>query len=254
MKESSAAKITLICLSLIAIVAGMVISAFFLSRFMLKVQRTTEKSITVKGVAEKEIVSDVAAFYCNISVVNVNRASGYTDLTKKAEVLKSKLKSLGFKESMFEDQSISCEDVNRTITVKENNKDVTKSVFDHYELTYSLRVRTTDVRLVEKNVLRIYELAAERYNIGVGTPQYFISNPEQYKLELVDKASASAAERARTAASQSGSKLGALIKAKQGVIQITAPASNDTSDYGVYNTGSVVKVMRMVMTLEFSLK
>lgn len=254
MKDSTAPKTALITISIIAIVIGMVISAFFLSRFMLKVQRTTEKSITVKGVAEKEILSDIAAFYCNISVKNKNRAEGYIDLNKKAAILLAKLKSLGFKESMIEDRDISCCTVNRTFTVKENNKDVTKSEFDHYELTYSLRVRTSDVRLVEKNVLKIYELAADKHNISVGTPQYYISNPEQYKLELVDKASASAAERARTAASQSGSRLGALIKARQGVIQITSPASNETSNYGVYNTTSITKVMRMVMTLEFALK
>ena len=53
MKQQSASRITLISLSIIAIVIGMVISAFMLSRFMLKVQTTTEKSITVKGVAEK---------------------------------------------------------------------------------------------------------------------------------------------------------------------------------------------------------
>ena len=254
MKDCSAAKVTLITFSIIAIVAGMVISAFFLSRFMLKVQRTTEKSISVKGVAEKEILSDVAAFYCIISVKNTNRSEGYTELNKCIGVLHKKLISLGFKESMFEDKSIACETKNRTITVKENGKDVTKSIFDHYYLTYSVRVRTKDVRLVEQNVLKIYELAAQKYDIGVGNPQYYISNPEQYKLELVDKASASAAERARVAAGQSGSKLGALIKARQGVIQITAPASSETSDDGVYNTSSISKVMRMVMTLEFSLK
>lgn len=254
MNDRPALKIAIICCCIIVVVAGMVISAFFLSRFMLKIQKTTEKSITVKGVAEKEILSDVAAFYCSVSVKNKERSAGYADLNKKSEILHKKLRSLGFTDDMTEDKNISCETVNRTITVKENNKDVMKTVFDHYCLTYSFRVRTKEVRLVEKNVLKIYELAAQQINIDVGTPQYYISNPEQYKLELVDRASASAAERARTAAGQSGSELGPLLKARQGVIQITSPASNETSDYGVYNTTSITKVMRMVMTLEFSLK
>ena len=254
MKQQSASRITLISLSIIAIVIGMVISAFMLSRFMLKVQTTTEKSITVKGVAEKEIISDIAAFSCTISTDNQNRADGYNDLYKKIKVLHDKLKSLGFTEQMFEDKNISCDDIYRTVTEKENNQTVTKNIFDHYHLTYSLRVNTNDVKLVENNVLKIYELAAQKHDITVESPQYYISNPEQYKLELVDKASASAAERARIAAGQSGSKIGALIKARQGVIQITSSASNDTSDYGIYNTSSVKKVMRLVMTLEFSLK
>lgn len=254
MKQQTASQITLITLCIIAIIVGMVISAFMLSRFMLKIQKTTEKSITVKGVAEKEIVSDIAAFYCNISVKSKDRAEGYSDLDKKAKILHTKLKSLGFKDEMFEDKSISCDEKFRNYTVKENNQTVNKSVFDHYYLTYSIRVRTNMVKLVEANALRVYELAAQKYDVSVGAPQYYINNPEQYKLELVDKASASAAERARIAAGQSGSKIGALIKARQGVIQITSPASNETSDYGVYNTSSINKVMRLVMTLEFSLK
>ena len=87
MKQQSASRITLISLSIIAIVIGMVISAFMLSRFMLKVQTTTEKSITVKGVAEKEIISDIAAFNCTISTDNKNRADGYNALNKKIKIL-----------------------------------------------------------------------------------------------------------------------------------------------------------------------
>jgi hypothetical protein len=91
-------------------------------------------------------------------------------------------------------------------------------------------------------------------DISVSNPEFYINDLEQYKLELVNLASASAAERAKVAASQSGSNLGPLMTARQGVIQIPEPACNDTSDYGVYNTSSVTKVIRLVMTMTFSLK
>ena len=112
-----------------------------------------------------------------------------------------------------------------------------------------------DLALTEiEQLSKLYELTKDGIAISVTPVEYFISNPEQYKLELVDQASAAAAERARTAARQSGSRLGPLMTARQGVIQITSPASNETSDYGVYNTSSINKVMRLVMTLEFALK
>ena len=142
----------------------------------------------------------------------------------------------------------------RTVKTIEKNRETSTQIFDHFLFRYSLRVRTGDARLVEKNLLKIYELSGRKMDISVSAPEYYISNPEQYKLELVDQASSAAAERARTAASRSGSKLGALMSARQGVIQITAPASNDTSDYGVYNTSSLQKVIRLVMTMEFELK
>ena len=251
MKKSAAAALSL---SIVAITIGLVISSFMLSRFMLKIQHSTEKSIKVKGVAEKQITSDLAAFTCSVSVKAKTLSDGYVLLDKTSVKLCDKLNKLGFSENMREDQDISYCEVYKNITTKSQGKETTIREFDCYQLTYSLRVRTTDVALVSKNVLKIYELASEKIDVSVGTPQYFISNPEQYKLELVNAASASAAERARTAARQSGSTLGPLMVARQGVIQITSPASTETSDYGVYNTSSVEKVIRLVMTMEFALK
>ena len=254
MKKFAAVNVPVLTIALVAVTVGMILSAFMLSRFMLKIQHSTEKSITVKGVAEKEITSDVASFRASISFKAPNRADGHLALAKLSEVLKQKLDELGFTENMREDESISCIEMTRTVTVRENGRETTKTLFDHYLLTYSVRIRTNDVKLVAKNALKVYELAARKLNVEVTSPEYFISNPEQYKLVLVDQASASAAERARIAAAQSGSKLGPLMKARQGVIQITRPASSDSSDDGIYDTSSPTKVIRLVMTLEFELK
>ena len=244
----------LIVAAIFAITIGMIVSAFMLSRFMLKVQHASEKSIKVKGVAEKLITSDLAAFTCSVSIKAPTKAEGYSTLDRTAKLLETKLDSLGFTENMREDKNINCVEKYRTVKTVEKNRETSTQIFDHYLLTYSLRVRTNDARLVEKNLLKIYELSGRKLDIDVSTPEYYISNPEQYKLELVDQASSAAAERARTAAARSGSKLGPLMNARQGVIQITAPASTDTSDYGVYNTGSLQKVIRLVMTMEFELK
>ena len=242
-------------ISVIALTAGIVLSSFMLSRFMLRIQHASEKQITVKGVAEKLVTSDLAAFTCSVTSKGQNRIAGYKALEQDKKNLLAKLDSLGFTAQMREDENISCDAHYRTVKTKDaRGKETTNTIFSHYELVYSLRVRTGNVQLVSRNLLKIHELAAQGVNVSVGTPQYFINNPEQYKLELVNAASASAAQRARTAAQHSGSALGALMEARQGVIQITAPASTETSDYGVYDTKSVQKVIRLVMTMKFALK
>ena len=222
---------------------------------MLRIQHASEKQITVKGVAEKLVTSDLAAFNCSVTAKGKDRASGYKALEKNKTFLLGKLDALGFTAQMRESENISCDAHYNTIKSKDaKGKETTTTYFSHYELTYSVRVRTTNVQLVSRNLLKLHELAIQGLNVSVTTPQYFINNPEQYKLELVNAASASAAQRAKTAASHSGSELGPLMEARQGVIQITAPASNETSDYGVYDTQSVQKVIRLVMTMKFSLK
>ena len=253
MKKSVA--VTAASFALIALIAGIVVSAFMLSRFMLKIQHSTEKKISVKGVAEKTVTSDIATFTCSVKEKGQDKVAGYRALEATKKRFLAYLDALGFTSDMREDEEISCEAQFRTVTKRDvKGNQTSESIFSHYELTYSLRVRTSNVKLVAEKVLKLHGLAAHGVDVSVGTPRYFISNPEQYKLELVNAASASAAQRARTAAQQSGSELGPLMEARQGVIQITAPASTDTSDDGIYNTNSVQKVIRLVMTMKFSLK
>lgn len=253
MKKSVA--VTIAAIAIIAITSGIVISSFMLSRFMLKIQHSTEKCITVKGVAEKLVTSDLAAFKTSITVKGQTRAEGFSELARARKILCAKLDSLGFTAAMREDENIDCDAHYRTVKTRDKSgRETTNSYFDHYKLTYSVRVRTENVKLVADNFLKLHELTNNQYNVSLVSPRYFIQNPEQYKLELVNSASASAAARARTAANHSGSELGPLMEARQGVIQITAPASNETSDYGVYDTSSVQKVIRLVMTMKFALK
>ena len=251
-RRPSAAAILILVFCTFALTAGIVGSAWMLSRFMLKVQKTTEKNIRVKGVAERMVRSDLGSFRCSVWVKAKTIPEGYTELNKVAETLRKKLLDFGFDASEFSDE-IDYNAQYRTEKTVENGKTVSREYFDHYRFTYTVGVRTAKVDLIAQNHLKLYELTKDKININVNSPEYYISQPEQYKLALVDEASASATQRARTVADKCGSTLGPLLTARQGVIQITRPASNDTSDYGVYDTSSIDKVMRLVVTLEFSL-
>ena len=251
-KSARPAAIILLVFCTFALTAGIVGSAWMLSRFMLKIQQTTEKNIRVKGVAERMVRADLGSFQCSVWVKAKTIPEGYTELSKVAETLRQKLRSFGFDASELGDD-INYNAQYRTEKSVENGKTVSREYFDHYRFTYTVRVCTGKVDAIARNILKLYELTKEKININVNSPEYYISQPEQYKLALVDEASASATQRARTVADKCGSTLGPLLTARQGVIQITRPASNDTSDYGVYDTSSIDKVMRLVVTLEFSL-
>ncbi|MPM66964.1 hypothetical protein SDC9_113878 [bioreactor metagenome] len=238
----------------LALTLGVVASSWMLSRFMLRIQHTTEKIITVKGVAERTVRADLGTFSCTVSVKSTVLENGYAGLAAATRMLRGKLAELGFNPDEIEDDSIDCSSVSKTVKIRENGKETSTDVFDYYLFIHTLRVRTARVDVMAQNAFKIYDLAAQKINISVTRPEYYISAPEQYKLELVDEASAAAAQRAATVAQKCGSRLGALLTARQGVIQITRPASNDTTDYGVYDTTSVDKVMRLVMTMDFALK
>ena len=242
----------------VVLAAGAVGSAALLSRPALKLKTTktvaTEKTIKVKGVAEKEIISDLGALSVEIKCTSSEIPAGYTELNRINSLLMKKMQELGIKEGNIQSPSVKYNPVFKDISAKDGNKVVTRSVFSHYLFTRSYRIVTTDVQTIQNASLKLYDLVSQGVNIDIDDVQYFINNPEQYKLALVDEASKSAYQRAKIVAETCGSQLGALLVARQGVIQINKPASNETSDYGTYDTSSIKKVMRLVVTLEFALK
>lgn len=254
MKRPSGATLFVIFLCSALGAAALVGSAWLLSRFMLRVQRTSEHTVTVKGVAEKQIDSDLGCFRCTVSCKAENLKDGYRELERLGKVLDQKLAELGFSAAEQDECTIDYSEISKTVRTKENNREISKQIFSHYLFQRSCRIRSTKVAAIASASLKLYELTAAGINISIGAPEYFISSPEQYKLQLVDAAACSAHKRADQIARTSGAELGKLLTARQGVIQITRPADNTSSDGGTYDTRSIPKIMRMVVTLTFALK
>jgi len=252
-RPSSSFLVTLTLCSLIA-AAGVVGAAWSLNRFMLKIQRTTENSITVKGVATKEVRSDLGVITCSVRCRAQTIAAGYRSINEMSAKLHAKLTELGFTAAEIEDRSIDYSRCDKTIRTRENGKETTRNEFSHFSFRYSCRIRSAKVERIEEASLKLYGFAADDWTISVGTPEYFIGNPEVYKLELIDAASRSACQRAVSVAESSGAKLGKLLTARQGVIQITRPGDGSSSDGGYCDTRSINKVIRMVVTMTFALR
>ena len=256
----------IVLVGLVIIAAGVVGGAALMNRcsnkttslipgtLNIKKGYTRESTITVKGVAEKEVVSDVGAFTCSIACQAQDIKSGYVEINRLHGILMKKFAELGIKPEWIENDSIDFGTVSKTVNIQEGDKKITKDEFSHYRFTRTCRVRSSDVRALENASVKLYDLTQDGIDISVSSVEYFISNLEQYKLELVDAATQSAYKRANVVANSCGSKLGKLLTARQGVIQITRPASNDTSDYGMYDTHTINKVMRLVVTLDFALE
>jgi len=160
-----------------------------------------------------------------------------------AELLK-----VGLEAGEIEVGGVSFYPVNRWVNGRETNE------FMYYSLSQNVRVCSKKVELITLGFGSLNAMLASGTQISVRDPEYFISDPEQYKLELTEAAAASARRRAEVMAANGGAKLGRLLSARLGVIQINRPASSAMSDYGVYDTSSLEKVIKIVVALEFSVK
>ncbi|MEA4910774.1 hypothetical protein SDC9_07729 [bioreactor metagenome] len=91
-------------------------------------------------------------------------------------------------------------------------------------------------------------------NISVQNTQYFYTEFDNVKSEMLNEATKNAFERAEAIAKSTGNSAGAVITASQGVFQVTAKDSVDTSDYGYYDTSTIDKKITAVVRVSFKVK
>ncbi len=231
-----------------AIIAlAVIVSSFLLSHFFIKIRK--EKNLSVKGYAEQIVSGDVAKFQVYVCARGANLEDAFNRLQRSQDKVVLKLQHMGFKVEEISLGNIAQENIYR-----KNERGVTTDELLHVKAGRKVEVNTRQVNLIADNYRNLDALLAEGVDLNTGTPEYYISDLDRYKLALMRKATANGFERAKILAENSGGKIGRLLEAKQGVIQITAPYSTETSHGGVYDTESLEKSIKVVVNLEYLLE
>ena len=204
--------------------------------------------ISVKGYAELPIRADSGSVTTGVSNAAKSNAEAYKLAGETLERVKQLIAdTLGDDFNLVELGSSVSE------VMELNDQGKRTNVVDYYVASRSVRVTTADVEGLEKLGRALYDLNAEGISIYVSGPSFFVSELDAIKLELVEEATMNGKERARLMAESSGEHLGPLISARQGVIQITKENSTDTSSYGMYDTETIEKVIKLAVTLEYAI-
>lgn len=233
-------------ISTIIIAAAVLGGSLILSKLLVRVQK--ERVIYAKGVADKRIASDFAVLHLTLKVRDKDLAQGGKKLLAQKQIVIDKLKEYGFDPSEMESDAVRHCEVNRLENGKQTN------FLEYYDISQTITLKTKKVDLVEKNCAGLSDLLLSGINISVSDPDYFISDQEKHKLELIEIAGRSATARAAMLAEKAGAKVGRLLSARVGIVQISDPNSSEISDYGVYDLSCKVKNMRIVVTMEFAVK
>ena len=148
-------------------------------------------------------------------------------------------------------------DISRTYRdVYDVNGNYVGSEADGYQLTQDVTVSSSNLDNIEKISRDISSLLDQGVELSSGAPEYYYSDLDALKLDLIDKASINAKDRIDIVAKNSGAKLGKLKNSSLGVFQITAKNSG-TSSYsydGAFDTSSRYKTATITVKLEYDLK
>lgn len=228
--------------------AGIIIGTFIISKTVEQVKFQNQR-ITVKGYAERTITSDIASWRGQLTVRSPDLVTGYDKLQSDLEKVLSYLEQKGINR-----KDVTIPSVITTIQYQRTNQGMTTNVVEGYILTQSVTITSSDIDLIADIANDITVLIKQGIEMDSFSPQYFYTKLDDMKIELLGEATKNAYMRAEQLAENSGSKVGSLKYASQGVFQITPVYSTQVSDYGTYDTSTIEKSVKAVVTIEYSIR
>ena len=220
----------------VAIGLGVAIAGVSMSVAFFKTRRT-ERFVTVRGLAERNVEADLVIWPLTFKetsneLSDLNRIVGH-----KREIIKRFLLDVGFDDS---DISFSPPAI-RDSQAEPIYGDRALSQF-RYTAQQSVSVRTEDVGRVKEAMEKSSELIGKGVVlIGSGNTEFLFTSLNQIKPEMIAEATQNARAAAEQFARDSGSKVGRIRHARQGLFSINVRDYNSPE----------LKVVRVVNTVEY---
>ncbi len=231
----------------IALALGILGSSIYLGSTFTKL-KNVDKTIEVKGYAEQRITSDIAVWSGDLVARDVNFAQAFAKLEQ------NKKRIYGFFEAEdIKGDAITLSPVTKEYVYQLNDKGERTNSIESVIVRQNFSITSQDVQKIANLSTKIDMVNAEGVEFESYRPHFYYSSEklDKIKLELLGAATKSAQDRAQQIASNSHSGVGKLVNARQGIFQVTAENSTDLSDIGVYDTSTIDKVVKIVVTLSY---
>jgi len=225
---------------------GLVAASQAVAKAVTRIRADT--GIRVKGFASTDLDSDLARWSAEVTARAATLPEAYAKLERGVARLQEFVGTKGFPESTWSLSSISTSEIHKRDADGNRTNEI-----EAYALAQTLGVRSERVWEISELAREATSLLREGIEIRSYPANYTSSRIETVKLELLEAATANARQRADTLARGSGGRVGRLASASQGVFQIVPRDSTDVSDYGSYDTTTIRKTVKAVVTLDFSL-
>lgn len=231
----------------VSLAIGLIVSTVIVAN-MVKTVKLANQTITVKGYAEKRIRSDLIVWRGSFTTRSSQIKDAYRLLSRDLSQVQEYLTSKGIPEDQIIVSSINI----RKIYGRDEKGRPTDEIVS-YELRQEVEIQSSEVNKLTDIARESTELIEKGILFHSLPPQYFYTKLGDLKIEMVAEATKDARQRAEQLAIHSGCKVGSLRSASMGVFQITRAYSTEISGYGIYDTSSLEKDIKAVVTASFSI-
>lgn len=200
-----------------------------------------DRVVAVRGLAEREVQADYVIWPVTYKTTGNDLQTIYADVKRANAGIIAFLKKNGIQEAEISESALQIVDRH----AERYNSDFVR---DRYNVTSVITVATSQVSLVRQLLTRVGELLKEGIAVSAADydtrVQYEFTGLNNIKPEMIEQATRNAREAAEKFASDSGSKLGKIKTATQGLFTIT-----DRDQYTPY-----IKNVRVVTSVNYYLE
>ena len=232
--------VTLIAAIILAV--GIVAGGFLLGDGLRRA-RMADRAVTVRGLAERDVVADLATWSINFTAQGTELGAVQAEIDRDARVVAEFFRTAGFPADAVSEAGGSVSqyfDSNRG----ENNVTINRR----------MQLRTTDVARARRANAREFDLIRRGVALQEGSGiQFVFTRLNTIKPEMIAQATQDARRGAERFAADSGTNVGGIRSATQGYFSI-APRDGEPTEEGGYGAGdSPFQKVRVVTTIEFYL-
>lgn len=208
-----------------------------------------KNEITVTGSAFEIVKSDSASWRVQVSTKAPTSVAAYNARKAQVPVVEEFLIQSGNKK-----EDISYLGITNYPTYKRDAKGNFTQDVAYYNYDQTLKITSSDPELINKTYLEIPSLIQKGITLQAFAPEYYYSDLNKKKAELLKAATADAKVRAQGMLKATNNKVGKISSVKMGVMQITPADSNEVSDWGINDSSTIDKKITAVANVVFSVK
>ena len=230
--------VSMVLLGSAAVLAlGMSLGGYLLGDGLTRA-KMAERSVTVRGLAEREVMADLATWTISYSATQSNMMGAQASVDQDTAAIRAFFSELGFPDDALQPTGV-------------NVSSYTNDGVPYFTVRQRMTLRTEDIERAQRAVRQQFDLVRCGVMLEEGSGMaYTFTRLNDIKPEMVAEATRDARAAAEQFAEDSGADVGGIRQATQGYFSIDA-RDGDGGGWGVADTP--YKKVRVVTTVDFYL-
>jgi len=237
-----------VLLGAVAIFAfGLTTSGYALGDGLRRSKMAEHRSVTVRGVSERNVTADLATWSVNFSHEGTELAPVQQSVEQQASAIRAFFKRSGFRAEEISDTDVTLS--------REQPHDRDGNPIGPQKLTVSrsIQLRTNDVMKARGAYARQAELLRDGVELSGTSISYTFTGLNGLKPQMIAEATRNARESAAQFAHDSGVDVGKIKSASQGYFSVGARDGEDCDDCGSSGGSTPFQKVRVVTTVDYDL-